>query len=392
MTHGPRRPGTGDRYPHDAGLDPRVPLSILGSIDRVLRDSAVFGLVVDAPGTVALRHDILAAQGALRRVVVDSEGVVEDVVVPLEHACLSCAVREDALPTIDRLARDGRWDHVLLALPVTAESFAVSRALASATGPGGELPTVRVSTTLAVIDVETVEDDLLGFDLVRDRGTALTEDDERSVGEALAALLEHVDLVVTTGDDDAHPTSSGLVDRLRAATSRRLAGLHELSALDLAASDHDAAAGEARAFPLGARGAHGLPSSGSRDRSWTLELTSHLPFHPQRLLDEVERLGTGRLRSRGVFWVPNRPGSVCMWDGAGGQLSIGEIGPWRDRLPQTRLVFVGATTPDDDPRDTITEAFGRALATPAEMLGGDLHRLDPQDALEPWLGARDDAA
>jgi len=373
-------------------LDPRIPLSVLGSIDGVLRDSAVFGLVVDAPGTVALRHDILAERGELRRVVVDANGVVEDVTVPLEHACLSCAVREDALPTIDRLSRDGRWDHVVLALPVTAESFAVSRALAAATRPGGELPLVRLATTFAVVDIETVEHDLLGFDLVAERGVALTEDDERSVGEALAALLEHVDLVVTTGDDQAHPTCSGLVDRLRATSSRRIAGLHELRGIDLVANDHDPDDGEARVFPLGARGSEGTEILAPGDRSWTLELTSHLPFHPQRLLDEVERMGTGRLRSRGVFWVPNRPGQVCLWDGAGGQLSIGGIGPWRDQMARTRLVFVGAVTDDDDPRAELTEAFHAALATPAELLGGELDTLDAEDALEPWLGAHDGAA
>jgi len=383
----------GASRPHGSpALDPRIPLSILGSVDGVLRDSAVFGLVVDAPGTVALRHDILADRGELRRVVVDADGVVEDVTVPLEHACLSCAVREDALPTIDRLSRDGRWDHVVLALPVTAESFAVSRALAAATRPGGELPLVRVATTLAVIDIEAVEHDLLGFDLVAERGVALTEDDERPVGEALAALLEHVDLVVTTGDDAAHPTCSGLVDRLRATTSRRIAGLHELRAIDLVSNDHDPADGEARVFPLGARGANGVEAVSPGDRSWTLELTSPLPFHPQRLLDEVERMGTGRLRSRGVFWVPNRPGTVCMWDGAGGQLSIGGIGPWQDRMARTRLVFVGAVTEDDDPRPDLTEAFHAALATPAELLDGALDHLGAQDALEPWLGAHDDAA
>jgi hypothetical protein len=55
-----------------------------------------------------VRHDIDAGAGTLRRVVVDAYGLVEDETVPLEHACPSCAVREDALPAIARLAEDGR--------------------------------------------------------------------------------------------------------------------------------------------------------------------------------------------------------------------------------------------------------------------------------------------
>src|SRR6187402_1951214 len=96
-----------------------IPVSVLATIDPVLRDSALFGLLTDTPGVVAARHDIY--EDHLRRVVLDATGVIEDVLVPLEHACLSCAVREDAVPTIARLARDGRWSHVLLALPISAE-------------------------------------------------------------------------------------------------------------------------------------------------------------------------------------------------------------------------------------------------------------------------------
>ena len=126
----PRTSGTG------------VPLSVLATIDPVLRDTAIFGLVTDTPRSVALRHDIHAEDGTLQRLVVDATGVVEDTLVDLEHACLSCAVREDAIPPLRGLARDGRWDQVLLALPVSAEPLLVgvgeaARRLAAVPGAPG---------------------------------------------------------------------------------------------------------------------------------------------------------------------------------------------------------------------------------------------------------------
>ncbi|MCB7135611.1 CobW family GTP-binding protein [Cellulosimicrobium marinum] len=383
--------------------DPRTPLSVLATTDPVLRDSAVFGLAVGGAGTVVLRHDIHASEGELRRVVVDGTGVVEDVRVPLEHACLSCAVREDAVPTLRRLAEEARWDHVVLALPVAAESLPVTRALSAASAPGGDLERLRLATVLAAVDVETVEHDLLGDDLVDERGIALTPDDERAVGEVLAAQLEHADLVVTTGSPDAAPTGSGLVDRLRGAGTRRLDGLHGLDAADLAAGRHDAALGERRAHPLGAKGAgrHGGTRRRPGDRSWTLELRSGRPFDPERLLARIEDLGTGRLRSRGVFHVANRPDSLCAWDGAGGQLCIGGLGTWDDATsaeghrvePHTRIVMIGVTDPDaDDERDRLLAAFREVLATPEELSDGGLRWLGRDDVLAPWLGARSDAA
>ena len=381
-----------------------IPVSILASTDPVLRDSALFGLLMDGPGVVAVRHDILV--DALRRVVLDATGVVEDVLVPLEHACLSCAVREDAVPTIARLARDGRWSHVLLALPVSAEPLPAARALAAEAAPGGALAHTRVATALTVVDVDTLQHDLFGDDTLVDRGLELTADDERSVGEALAAQIEQADLVVTGGNEPVSATTSGLLDRLRGAGTRRVDGLHALAAADLGAATHSPARAERRAHPLGAlviTGPGGVPD----DRSWTVELRSPLPFHPERLLERIEDLGSGGLRARGVFHVADRPGLACLWDGAGGQLAVADLGPWSEvcagTAPHTRIVVVGVA--DDrgagggvhggpggggairDDRQRLREAFHAALCTPEEAADG-VEWLWREDHLAPWLGAR----
>ena len=165
----------------------RVPLSVLATIDPVLRDTAIFGLVTDTPRSVALRHDLHAEDGTLRRVVVDATGVVEDTLVDLEHACLSCAVREDAIPTLHELAHDGRWDQVLLALPVAAEPLPVVRALDAAARPGGALDGLRLATVLTVVDLAAVETDLLDDDLLEERGGARAPPDPPTGGEGRAA-------------------------------------------------------------------------------------------------------------------------------------------------------------------------------------------------------------
>ena len=71
-----------------------TPLLVLATVDPLLRDAVAFGVVVDRPRTVVLRHDIVDGPegGGIRRVVADASGVLEDVLVPLEHACLSCSV------------------------------------------------------------------------------------------------------------------------------------------------------------------------------------------------------------------------------------------------------------------------------------------------------------
>ena len=376
--------------PH-APTTPAAPaLSVLVAVDPVLRDTAAASLTLGAPGVVVVRHDLLPDDGALRRVVVDATGVLEDETVALEHACVSCSVREDAVPALARLAEDGRWAHLVLALPVTAEPLPVARALAAQAEPGGALGALRLAATVGVVDLDALEADLLGDDLVDERGLALTDDDQRPVGEALAAQLEQVDVVVTTGGS---ATGGGLVDRLRAVDSHRVDGLHGLDPVALAVRSHAPAAAERRAHPLGARGAR-RRAKDPRDRSWSLLLRSDRPFHPERLLAHVEDLGTGPVRSRGVFHVPNRPDSACLWDGAGGALCVADLGTWDEvaagHPPVTRILVVGAGEPRDarEVHDRILDAFGEALATGDEVADGGLRWLGREDVLEPWLGTR----
>lgn len=373
-------------HPHPRTID----LSVLVSIDPVLRDTTAATLTLGSSDVAVVRHDLGTDGHTLRRVVIDSSGVVEDVTSELEHACVSCSVREDALPTLARLAATGRWTSLVLALPVTAEPLPASRALAAHTRQGEALDALHLTATVAVVDLDTLEDDLLGDDLVHERDVALTPDDERPLGEALAAQLEQVDVVVTTGTD---PTGAGLTDRLRARDSQRLRGLHELSVDDLSACRHDTVAAERRAHPLGARNPH-RSGVDPRDRSWSLLLSSERPFHPERLLAHIEHLGTGPVRSRGVFHVPDRPDSLCLWDGAGGALCVADLGSWDevggDHRPVTRILVVGAGAPKEsrEVRDRILDAFGEALTTGVEMADGGAAWLGAPDLLEPWLGTR----
>lgn len=354
---------------------PRMPLALLGTIDPFLRDAVALTATLE-PGTVVVRHDLID-EGLIRRVVSDLDGVVEDVVVPLEHACVSCAVREDAIPTLSRLAATGRWGRAVLALPVAAESLPVARTLAPQTGPDGSLPQFRLASVVCAADLMTFEDDVLGDDLLVERDRALTPDDRRAVGEALVGLIEHADVVVTT---DGTARAAELLEHLRASDGRRVSGLHHLDAGLLFNGEHDAEAGEARAGidrepDVVGHGPHGFQ---------TLHLTSGRPFHPDRLFDRIEELGAGRVRSRGVFWVPTRPDSVIAWEGVGGQLSVGAVGEWDDAPQRTELTFTGLAA-DLAHRAAV---FADVLVTADELTAGLTPWLGRVDILEPWLGER----
>nr|WP_276611940.1 GTP-binding protein [Kineococcus vitellinus] len=125
-------------------------------------------------------------------------------------------------------------------------------------------------------------------------------------------------------------------------------------------------------------------------------MTSERTLHPGRLLERVEDLGAGRLRARGTFRLTSRPSTLCAWDGAGGQLSIGEIGAWYPGERGTHLVLTG-TEPEE--RERVRGAFRDVLATREEEAAAHEEVLEAllagagapggEDGFEPWLGPRD---
>ena len=360
----------------------RLPVTVLASIDAVLRDTATMGVVVDLPAAVALSF---AVDGdALNRTISDRTGTLESERVPLDHMCLGCAMREDVIPTLLRLADLERWDSAVLALPVGAEPAAVSRTLDATSEDGvAGASRLRLASVVTIADLTTFDGDVFGTDLLVERGIALSDDDRRAVGEALAHQVEYADVVVAANaDEDDHQQSSQLLDHLRSPESLRTDGLHQLDGASLLRDHHDAARSARRLDPRWA-----TPVRPDAARVWALELSSPRPFHPARLMESIERLGAGRIRTRGRFWLPTRPARLCGWDGAGGQLSIGDIGTWGDTLPDTRLVVVG--TGDDRPR--LLQAFDEILMSDAEVAAGLEDWVGQEDSFDPWLGDAGDA-
>ncbi|WP_019873528.1 CobW family GTP-binding protein [Sporichthya polymorpha] len=344
-----------------------VPLVVVSSIDPVMPQVLASGLLCDVPDLTVIRHEISAVEHRLRRVVTRADRVEEDVDVELEHTCLSCALRADIVPTVVRVAAQ-QPAAIALVLPVTADPVPAVHALARLRGDG-----VRVRATVAAVDAHRFEWDLLGNDLLAERDLAFTPEDRRSVGEALARQVESADVLALDGDLGRR--ASVLLDHLVGGEPRRvgLLDLQPADVLDPATPFSWIGRGDpARARPTGAAADCGI---------WTVDLQSWRPFHPHRLREQLERLGTGPLRARGYFWLPTRSGMRFVWDGVGGQLSVGDVGSWAGP-PSTRLVITGTERDPDDLRD----AFDTALMTETELVDGGDGWRDREDGWDEWLG------
>lgn len=347
----------------------RVPVVLISGVDPDAMASAMVGLQFDLPDAVAVRHHIDVERGVLTRTVSDLTGVLESHETLLEHACVSCAIREDIVPTLERLARDGRWASIVAHLPVGAEAAHLCSVLTWDTRLARFL---RISAVVAALGSAHPVRDLLGDDLLADRGRHCAHDDRRGVGEVLAAQVEYADVVVFDAAPD--PVAAGLVAALARPEVSVLHGGHDLDGAALTGGLHQHARTDAWTCPARSDALPAVTAEGV----WRLDLQSTHAFHPGRLLESLESLGGGAHRSRGCFWLPTRPGRTLEWDGAGGQLSIGDSGSWGRRTPFTRIVLTGVGGAPDHLRP----AFEHLLLAPGETVAGP----GGEDGFEPWLG------
>jgi G3E family GTPase len=357
----------------------RTPLVVVTGVDPNAMDRAMVSLSWDLPRAVAVRHRIDPVSQILTRVVSDTSGVLDREEIPLEHACVTCALREDILPTLERLGREDRWSTIVSCLPTGTEADQLGTVLARDTRLARHL---RLSGVVTAVGTNRLVEDLMGDDLLREHGLHTNPDDDRGVGEVACAQIEYADVLMLADEPGAEATD--LVRALARPDALLVTGADQLDGNALAARRHQHHRTIAWCSPIPGVDLPGLGHS----HAWRLDLSSPRPFHPDRLLDQIERLGAGRHRSRGCFWVPTRPGTVQEWAGAGGQLSIGGHGPRGRRTPLTRLILTGlGTTPTE-----LIEAFEDLLLTPNEALLDQRRWNVAEDGLEPWLGDIRDAA
>ncbi len=359
----------GGRVPQEQ----KVPVILVSGVAPEPIAAAIIALQWDLPSAVVVRHDIDPDAEMLLRTVSDAGGVQERLEIDVEHACINCAIREDIIPTLERLAASGRWGAIIAQLPVTAEPMQVCRVI----GYSPEVaPHVRIAASLVALEGETIVADLLGDDLLTERNLPVRDDDERGVGETASAMVEYADVVALFGDPDA--TGWELLRAILRPGAELTTAIGEVDLAGLAAGVHD----HGRSEDWVAIVRHEELPAATDGAAWVLDFRSDRPFHPERLQENIETLGRGARRSRGCFWLPSRPAQVCQWDGAGGMVSIGSAHHWEAGDQLTRIVIVGL----DDGRDELAQAFESCLLTDAELAERGRFWEVSDDGYEPWLG------
>ncbi|MFJ9848826.1 CobW family GTP-binding protein [Streptomyces sp. NPDC101150] len=304
---------------------------LVGGLHSDARRAAVERLLRAVPGSVALHHDLAsAADGTVRRTVRDAGGTLGTGEAPLVNDCACCALREDLVPELERLAGGGTCRLAIVELWDSVEPKAMA-----------EVVTACGSENLALTGVITAVDPALllpylgcGDDLA-EAGLAAAASDRRTVADTWARQLEYAPvLAIAEGEEPAEPVDLALLAQLHPTAHQVAVESGELAAVAMAGFDVEAAA--ARQHPACAL----LPQEADAQGVGTLVWQHTRPFHPGRLYAALEDLTCAAARSRGRFWLADRPDSLLSWDAAGGALCLENAGPWLASLPDAAWEMV----------------------------------------------------
>ncbi|MFI1284380.1 CobW family GTP-binding protein [Streptomyces sp. NPDC020858] len=307
-----------------------LPVVIVGGLHGDARRAAVRELLATVPRSVALHHDLsTAAGGTVRRLVRDASGELSRSEAPLVNDCACCALREDLVPELWRLAADGTTRLAVVELWDSVEPRAMAEVVAAHGGDALELTNV-----ITAVDPALVLPCLANGDDLADAGLAAAATDQRTVGDTWARQLEYAPVLALVDGADADDEDRALLAQLHPTARRVETGTGELARIAFAGFDTEAAA--AAQHPACAL----LPQEADEAGVATLVWHRRRPFHPERLYQALEDLACAAARSRGRFWLADRPDTLLSWDAAGGALCVENSGPWLASLPDAAWELV----------------------------------------------------
>ncbi|UCM91873.1 GTP-binding protein [Streptomyces marincola] len=321
----------------------------------------------------------------------------EERLVEMTNGCICCTLRDDLLEEVDRLARAGRFDHLLIESSGISEPMPVAATFAFPRDDGATLGDLaRLDTMVTVVDAVNFLPELDRGDALAGRGLDQYEDDERTVSDLLVDQVEFADVLVLNKTDLVERRHlvrlEAALRRLNPAARMIRASRGRVPLREVLGTRRFslARAQEAPGWLAELNGDH-VPETEEYGIS-SLLFRADRPFHPGRLWTFVtERLDSGDfgsvLRSKGFFWLASRPGVTGLWSQAG---SVARFEPSGVRAAPAdgglasgqELVFIGTDLNKGDLRAALTSC----LVDDAEWAAGPAAWAAYEDAFPAWDG------
>lgn len=296
-------------------------------------------LIVNDMGEINIDANAVQRENMLSR--------TEEKLVEMSNGCICCTLREDLIAEVEKLAKENRFDYLIIESTGISEPVPVAQTFSYVDlAMNIDLSKFsKLDTMVTVVDCFNFKKDFGTNELLADRGWVDDNADRRTIVNLLTDQIEFANVIILNKTDlvsaedllllkavirKLNP-SAKLID-----TSFSQVDLKEI--LNTGLFDFDEAS--QGAGWIKELNAEHLPETEEYGISSTV-FRSSKPFHPERLWHYLnEQFPPNVIRTKGLFWLAPMPDRALNFSQAGGSLRIESAGTWwASMLPSERLNY-----------------------------------------------------
>ena len=263
----------------------------------------------------------------------------EEKLVEMSNGCICCTLREDLLVEVERLAKEGRFDYLVIESTGISEPLPVAETFTFEGEDGRSLSHVaQLDTMVTVVDACNFLRDYSSRDSLQSRGESLGEEDQRTVVDLLIEQVEFCDVIVLNKMDLVADTERerliGILHSLNPRARIEVASFGEVPLKQLLGTglfDFEQAS-QAPGWLKEMLGEHTPETEAYGISSFVYR--ARRPFQPQRFKEWVDSEWPGVIRSKGYFWLASHPTLAGSWSQAGAVARHGPAGYWWAAVPK----------------------------------------------------------
>ncbi|MBD0400085.1 GTP-binding protein [Flammeovirga sp. EKP202] len=260
----------------------------------------------------------------------------EEKLVEMSNGCICCTLREDLMVEVERLAKEERFDYLLIESTGISEPVPVAQTFSFVDEENGiDLSKFSyIDTMVTVIDAFNFFKDFDSPERLVDRELTDIEGDYRTIVNLLTDQIEFANVIVLNKTDLVTEEHLGV---LRAAIQK----------LNPSAKITESTYSKVDPAKILNTGLFNFEEA-EQSEGWIEELNkeehtpeteeygissfvyrNEKPFDPERFWFYVQyEFPSAVIRSKGLFWLASRPDQAMVWSQAGGSLKADSAGVW----------------------------------------------------------------
>lgn len=260
----------------------------------------------------------------------------EEKLVEMSNGCICCTLREDLMIEVEKLAKEGRFDYLLIESTGISEPVPVAQTFSFVDEENGiDLSKFSyIDTMVTVVDCFNFFKDFGTNDLLQDRNLTDMEGDYRTIVNLLTDQIEFANVILLNKTDLADKDTVGM---LKAAIHKlnpsakiitsEFGKIAPKEILNTQLFDFEEAQNSA-GWQKELQAENHTPETEEYGIS-SFVFRNPRPFHPERFWNYLNgQYPSEIIRAKGLFWLASRSKEALFFSQAGGSSRLESAGVW----------------------------------------------------------------